>query len=247
MNRVLVVPAAGRGSRLGSDLPKLLVPVNGRPMIDYIFDRYRAVVSRFLLVVSPVARGVVSQHCQGRAEQIELLEQEIPTGMLDAILVPQGRIRELGPDQVWITWCDQIAVEGATVVRLADAMSASPQPSLAFPTVKCDQPYIHFARDDRGVITGVLQRREGDAMPPRGEGDIGLFALSAEAYLTDLPAYAASASPGRATGERNFLPFIPWLAREGRVGTVAASGEVEAVGINTPEELARVARHLAKV
>lgn len=246
MSRLLIVPAAGRGARLGSPLPKLLVPVNGRPMIDYIFDRYRDVVSGFLLVVSPTARDQVRQHCEERKAAVELLVQESATGMLDAILVPRTRIGATSPDEVWVTWCDQVAVEAATVARLAEAMRPAPRPALVLPTVESDLPYIHFGRDQRGTIIEVRQRREGDAMPPRGEGDIGLFAMSGAAYLNHLPVYATQASLGRETGERNFLPFIPWLAGRERVETVRASSAMEAVGINTPEELAQVARHLAK-
>ena len=245
MSRVLIVPAAGRGSRLGSELPKLLVPVNGRPMIDYLLDRYRALVSKFLLVVSPAAADQVRRHRDARKDEVELLRQDSPTGMLDAILIPLRRVEELRCDEVWITWCDQVAVEAATVIRLAEAMGSTPGPDLAFPTVLSDDPYIHFSRDREGVIDSVLHRREGDPMPARGESDIGLFALSARAYVTELPEYAASAPLGAATGERNFLPFIPWLARERRVETVPASSAIEAVGINTPEDLARVARHLS--
>ena len=38
--RVLIVPAAGRGQRLGSSVPKVLVPVNGRPMLHHLLDLY---------------------------------------------------------------------------------------------------------------------------------------------------------------------------------------------------------------
>jgi bifunctional UDP-N-acetylglucosamine pyrophosphorylase / glucosamine-1-phosphate N-acetyltransferase len=245
MKRVLIVPAAGRGSRLGSELPKLLVPVNGRAMVDYLFDLYRGVVFRFILVVSPAGLEPVKRHCAGRKESIDLLVQPEPTGMLDAILVPHETIHAIKVDEVWVTWCDQIAVQPGTVARLATAMNEMPRPSLVFPTVESDGPYIHFPRDSDGRITGVLHRREGDAMPERGEGDIGLFAMSAQAYLDDLPEYAARAALGAQTGERNYLPFIPWLARRDLVKTVAASSAIEAIGINTPEELDRIAQHLA--
>jgi bifunctional UDP-N-acetylglucosamine pyrophosphorylase/glucosamine-1-phosphate N-acetyltransferase len=246
MTRVLIVPAAGRGSRLGSELPKVMVPVNRRPMIDYLFDRYRDLVSRFLLVVSPAAHDSVARHCESRPEQIDLLLQETPTGMLDAILIPRERVAEIPADEVWVTWCDQVAVTAASVHRLAQLMAAEPRPALGFPTVENENPYIHFRRDQAGRITEVLHRREEDTMPERGEGDIGLFALSRAAYLTELPSYASQASLGGRTGERNFLPFIPWLARTARVSTVPASSAMEAVGIKTPDELERVSRHLAQ-
>jgi CTP:molybdopterin cytidylyltransferase MocA len=244
-NRIMIVPAAGRGSRLGSSLPKLLVPVNGRPMIEYILDRYAPMVSRFILVVSPAAEVDVMTFRRRRIEQIEVLRQDTPTGMLDAILVPLRRVGELGPDEVWVTWCDQVAVQEATVHRLAELMEADPRPSLGLPTIVTSAPYIHFPRGPDGKIAGVLHRREGDPMPAEGEGDIGLFALSASAYLDALPLYAQAAPLGAATGERNFLPFIPWLAGRARVETVPARSPDEAIGINTPDDLIRVEQFLS--
>ncbi|HEV8125426.1 MAG TPA: NTP transferase domain-containing protein [Gemmatimonadales bacterium] len=246
MKRVLVVPAAGRGSRLGGEMPKLMVPVNGRPMLDYILDRYRELADVVMLVLHPDSTEMVRKHLKNRRENVELLFQDQPTGMLDAILIPKRRIHEIKPEEIWVTWCDQVAVGEATVQRLAQAMVTSPKPQLAFPTLKMGSPYIHFARDSDGTITSVLQRREGDAMPEMGEGDIGLFALTGKAYLETLSAYAGSATSGGGTGERNFLPFIPWLAGRSLVRTCPATAAIEAVGVNTPEDLAMVGKYLAQ-
>lgn len=243
MTRVLIVPAAGRGARLSSPLPKALVPVLGRPMIDHVLDRHRSSADAAFVVVSPLAETSVRRHCAGRFG-VNVVVQPVPTGMLDAILIPLERVRALNPREVWITWCDQVAVESDTVTRLAATMAAEPRPALAFPTARRDNPYIHFTRGEDGRIRAVLQRREGDAMPAVGEGDIGLFALSGPAYLEALPGWAATATGGAGTSERNFLPFIPWLARRGPVVTVPATLPMEAVGINTPEELALVEAHL---
>ena len=83
-------------------------------------------------------------------------------------------------------------------------------------------------------------------MPDQGESDIGLFALSARAYLELLPQYAGDVAIGRVTGERNFLPFIPWVAAEHEVITFSAMDELEAVGVNTPEDVALVEDYLAR-
>ena len=80
-------------------------------------------------------------------------------------------------------------------------------------------------------------------MPRVGESDAGLFSVSAAAVARLLPDYAAQAPTGAGTGERNFLPFIAWVAGLGDVETFAAD-PIEAVGINTREDLARLERHL---
>jgi bifunctional N-acetylglucosamine-1-phosphate-uridyltransferase/glucosamine-1-phosphate-acetyltransferase GlmU-like protein len=81
-------------------------------------------------------------------------------------------------------------------------------------------------------------------MPESGESDAGLFAFSREAFLTLLPDYANDVATGTATGERNLLPFIPWLAARREVVTFPCAADIEAVGINTPEERAFVERYL---
>src|SRR5262245_55276018 len=48
---VAVVLAAGMGTRMRSDLPKVLVPVLGRPMIEYVLDALRAAGIRRIIVV----------------------------------------------------------------------------------------------------------------------------------------------------------------------------------------------------
>jgi bifunctional UDP-N-acetylglucosamine pyrophosphorylase / glucosamine-1-phosphate N-acetyltransferase len=248
MTRLLVIPAAGLGSRLGASVPKVLVPVGGVPMLDRLLALYRSAVDRVAVVAGPSFEVEVKRHVAGRPDRdrIDCLVQPSPTGMLDAILLAMPIVERHGPSGVWVTWCDQVAVHPRTIERLV-ALTGGPRPDgLVMPTVTRPDPYIHFARDAAGRITRVLHRREGDTMPSTGESDMGLFAMSAAAYGERLPAYARDAAIGSTTGERNFLPFIPWLARTDRVTTFPCEDPMEAVGINTPEELALVEKYLSR-
>ena len=74
---------------------------------------------------------------------------------------------------------------------------------------------------------------------------MGVFALPFLSFHRLLPQYAAQVSPGSATGERNFLPFIAWANRIHDVVTFPAVDAMEAVGVNTPEELQAVEGYLA--
>src|SRR5262245_10626939 len=165
MNRVLIVPAAGLGTRLKSTVPKVLYPVNGRPMIDYLFERYAPVVDRFVLVLHPSFAAEVRSHCGRLPFAVDFAEQAKPTGMLDAILEPRAALAATAPGSVWITWCDQIAVRAETVNRLARSAKDYPDAAMILPTIERPDPYIHLERDERGVIRRVLQRRERDRMP----------------------------------------------------------------------------------
>jgi CTP:molybdopterin cytidylyltransferase MocA len=234
---VLVIPAAGRGSRLGGTLPKALVPVAGRPMLAWLLDRYRDHVDAVVLVAHPSGTARLAGALARGSVPGTVVEQADPTGMLDAVQIGCAAAAAWSPKRVWVTWCDQVAVRAETVTRLA---AAEPGAALALPLVTRDAPYIHFDRDAGGRIVAVRQRREGDAMPAHGDSDMGLFSLSAEAAFVRLPAFARQATPDRGTGERNFLPFIPWLAARAPVATIAATDPMEAIGVNTPDDLAAV-------
>ena len=236
--RLLVIPAAGPGSRLGAAGPKALAAVNGRPMLDWLAGLYAPYVTSTAVVAHPSFAASIEQWA-ARHQRVSVLRQEQPTGMLDAILLARPVVEEQRPESVWITWCDQVGVLPATLEAL-EAVSDSRVPAVALPTVRCAAPYTHFDRDASGRIVRVLHRREGDDMPAEGESDMGVFALSRDAFLRRLPEYAADVVLGRATGERNFVPFIAWVSAREEVVTFPCSDPMEAVGINTPEDRRRV-------
>jgi bifunctional N-acetylglucosamine-1-phosphate-uridyltransferase/glucosamine-1-phosphate-acetyltransferase GlmU-like protein len=244
MERLLIVPAAGAGTRLGHALPKLLVPVGGVPMILRVLGLYDGMASRAVVIVQPAALAEVRRQLTAPPMPVDLVVQEQPTGMLDAILLAAPVVARWQPRRVWITWCDQIALLPSTLKTLRAIDDAAPAPPLALPTCRTPDPYVHIERDASGRIVRVLHRREGDAMPDAGESDAGLFDLSLSAYSTSLPAYAAAPQIGARTRERNFVPFVAWMAERGPVATVECTESEEAVGINTPDELRYIEEHL---
>src|SRR5438445_5978622 len=70
-----VIPAAGRGSRLGFDRPKILYPVAGRPILDWLRDLVSPFCSRLVIVASP----------SGAEYLDDCVIQQQPLGMADAI------------------------------------------------------------------------------------------------------------------------------------------------------------------
>jgi bifunctional UDP-N-acetylglucosamine pyrophosphorylase/glucosamine-1-phosphate N-acetyltransferase len=236
MTRLLVIPAAGRGTRLGWQGPKALCPIAGRPMIDLVVDHFASVVSRVLVVVAPAAEATFRAAISRREPPIDYVVQPSPTGMLPAVLCAREIVERHQPGQVWISWCDQVGLQPGTVGRMVAEMDGT-DAAAVFPTVRQEPPYIHFDRDGRGRIAGVRQRRDGDAMPPVGESDIGVFAMRGPVFLRGLPEYAGIAEPSAVTGEQNFLPFLPWLAARADVRTLVVPDASEAIGVNTPEDL----------
>lgn len=244
---LLIIPAAGLGTRLHATVPKVLHPVQGKPMIDHILELYDRSVAGFVLVLHPSFEDAVRRHCAPWGSRIAYARQERPSGMLDAILSPAGELWAARPARVWITWCDQIAIHSDTIQTLKQLGDQEPATALILPTAEQVKPYIHLQRGAGGRIVAIRQRREGDAMPEVGESDIGVFALSPETYFEHLAAFATQAGTGSASRERNFLPFIPWLSLRGaRVWTFPCRDPREAIGINTPEDLRTVEAYLSE-
>src|SRR5262249_2050381 len=176
--RLLIVPAAGLGSRLGASVPKALVSVGGQPMLDHLLELYRPYAGHVVVVTHPSFSADVRAHLERRDSRgpdtlrWSLAEQSAPTGMLDAILEAAPILAGEEPVAIWITWCDQVGILPSTAARLAAAETSNPPPAVALPTIWRRKPYIHFARDDDGQIIRVLHRREGDHLPDFGESDM---------------------------------------------------------------------------
>lgn len=213
-------------------------------MLDWLLELYRHHVDSTVVIVHPSSADRIRAWGDATSASLAYESQESPTGMLDAILLARERVAMSDATRIWITWCDQVGIHPETVARLADLSDRNPGAPLVMPTARRRDPYIHLERDQGGRIVRVLHRREGDRMPEVGETELGLFSVSRDAYLRLLPEFAASGETGAATGERNLLPFIPWLAARDSVVTFPCVDEMEAVGINTPEELLLVEGYL---
>jgi bifunctional UDP-N-acetylglucosamine pyrophosphorylase / glucosamine-1-phosphate N-acetyltransferase len=244
MMRALVLPAAGTGSRLGSSVPKVLHPVAGRSMLAHLASLYRPWIDAWHVVTRPQDRDAVADACAALGLDAALHVQPRSTGMLDAVLRAHAGIAAQAPDEVWVSWCDQVALRPVTLARLA-AGSTPPAAAIRLPTCRRREPYIHLERDPGGRIVRIRHRREGDAMPAIGETDAGLFALRSDVYLAHLPRFASEDTVcGSRTAERNFLPFLAWPELPGTVETFPCEDEAETIGVNTPEDLALVERLL---
>jgi len=249
---IMIIPAAGRGTRLNFDGPKLLFPLGGKTLLAYLIERYEPYIDKFVVVINPDAELAVTQELSSllkdRDADFMIDFQAEATGMLDAITIPMNAIEQsqqfVAIKNIWISWCDQASISAATAKKLAQELARLAKESsdyMALPTAKVAMPYIHMQRDDAGKIAKVLQRRENDEMPAVGENDCGLFALSRNAYFKQLQKFAnIDQTMGLETKERNFLPFIAWLNKVAPVSTFAASSDIETLGINTVEDANRL-------
>src|SRR2546425_12430910 len=78
---VAVVLAAGLGTRMKSELPKVLIPVLGRPMIEYVLDALAAAgISRTIVVVGYRAEDVQKLLASRPGIEFALQSERLGTG-----------------------------------------------------------------------------------------------------------------------------------------------------------------------
>ncbi|HYA18967.1 MAG TPA: NTP transferase domain-containing protein [Bryobacteraceae bacterium] len=231
-----IIPAAGKGSRLGFERPKILFPVGGRMIVEWLLDFLLPNCTSIVFVLSPHGRPAVEEELRRLIPgRYRIAIQEVPTGMGDAV--------ELGLDGVYtrhvaIVWGDQVALRRSSVDACLRVHAGPLAPDLTCPTVMRSAPYIHVERDAEGRISGLLQKREGDRMPAEGESDTGFFCFRTARLKELLARLRATSGRGHATGEFNFLPIIPLAAREGVVVTPRIMTLEETIGINSKEDAA---------
>ncbi len=234
-----VIPAAGHGSRLGSASPKILYPVLGRPILDWLIDIVAPFCGNVVVVANEPGKPLIEKALLGRlGSRGRVVIQPAATGMADA--VARG-VSVVSSDQTLVLWGDQITARVGTLARCI-RLHLESGAKLTMLTVLQTDPYIHFERHPDGRIKNVYQRRESDQLMREGEADAGLFFFQTGALRSLL----AEALPrpemvGKKTGEINLLAMFPMLDRvPGDILSARIGDVTETLGLNSPEEARRV-------
>lgn len=82
MKTKIIILAAGKGTRMGSELPKVLVPLNGKLMLHYLMDSVVAsgVDNCPIVVVSPSNKQIISEALVGYNIEFAIQDQQLGTG-----------------------------------------------------------------------------------------------------------------------------------------------------------------------
>jgi CTP:molybdopterin cytidylyltransferase MocA len=242
---VALIAAAGRGTRLGYHRPKLLYPVDGRPLVAWLAERLTGLVGGLTIVLSPDGLAAFAEDRPTLELPVTTVIQQDPTGMADAILAAEQAFGGAhGPSTAVILWGDQIGVRREVVSRALAVHACHPlQPAVTVPLARVDAPYVHYEFDANGRLVAVLQRREGDKLPDTGQADCGCFVVSPPRLFPVLRRLRSSnLLEGPLSHEQNFLQALPFLAREAPVVGVAGASLADTIGLNSPADLTRLLR-----
>jgi bifunctional UDP-N-acetylglucosamine pyrophosphorylase / glucosamine-1-phosphate N-acetyltransferase len=232
-----VILAAGLGTRMKSDVPKVLHAIAGRPLLLWPVALAGGVGVRRTLVVLghklEDVRAVLGERAPG---QVEIVKQERQLGTGHAVKEALPALAS-EPDsaRVLVLYGDVPLLSPATVTRLVEAQGAAP---LALVTARADSPtgYGRIVRDGAGHLARVVEER--DASPEERllrEINAGIYLIS----LGFLREKLATLSSTNAQRELYLTDLAALAAELGVVPTVEAPFE-EILGVNDRVDLARM-------
>lgn len=244
-NWTLVIPAAGKGSRLNFPGPKILYPIFGKTILEWILLGIGDFFSKILLVINKKYESEIRAQAKKLSKwNIEYTFQNDPRGMADAIWKSK---KQVFTENVTVLWGDQVTVDPLTVKTCLYLHEKSTLAKLTFPTIERKNPYINLVRGKDKKIISVMEKREGSLNALNvGESDCGIFCLRTKDLFSLLEkSRAEGLGIGKITNEMNFLPLIPLLdSFPGNIQSLLIEDEAEAIGINTREDSIKVEKVL---
>jgi bifunctional UDP-N-acetylglucosamine pyrophosphorylase/glucosamine-1-phosphate N-acetyltransferase len=217
-----------------SDLPKVLHPVCGQPIIQYVLDSLQhAEILSPILVVGDAAdhvREVVGQ--QGRyAEQAE------PRGTGHAVLQALPLVPEDGYP-VLVLYGDTPLLQAQTLQALIALHRTTGSAATLLSAELLDPTgYGRVIRDGDGRVRRIVEERDGSAEERQvREINAGTYVFDQRALRDGLRAL----SPDNAAGEYYLTDIIEWLLSQGRPVRALVAAAEEAMGVNSRRDLAAV-------
>jgi len=233
---LVLVMAAGEGTRMRSSLPKMLHPVCGRPMVAWpILAAREAGAGRVAAIVSP-NRDISA----GFPGEVETVVQPRPDGTGGAVRAALPLVEEA--TTVLVLSGDVPLISTETIVGLMETHAASGAAATML-TIELDDPgsYGRVVRDSSGEVERVVETKTaGDATPEQ----LAIHEINAGAYAFDAAPLAEALSDlvsDNAQGEYYLPDALPALRDAGhRVVAHLTEDLAVTMGINNRSDLAAV-------
>lgn len=231
----VVILAAGKGTRMKSDKPKVLHTLGGLPMLQRVINTAEKLNPSMVVVVTGFGAQQVQQTVFCNNLQFVMQEQQLGTGhaVLQALpLLPQEGI-------TLILSGDVPLVQAQDLAALTDACAGK---VLAVMTVEVGDPfgYGRIVRDAQQHISGIVEQRDATAEQQKiCEVNTGIMAVPTAALRRWLPELKCE----NAQNEYYLTDIVSKAVKE-ELSVVAhkVKSPMQVAGVNSPMQLATLER-----
>ncbi len=238
----VLILAAGKGTRMKSDLVKVLHPVAGSPMIFYSLDLARSLNPSRLVIVAGFQADLVQEKCRAGDITFALQKEQLGTG--HAVLAAESALRGF-QGTVLILSGDVPLLTVETTKGFLQA-HFNHQATLSVMTVELERPK-GYGRVFRNADGSLLRITEDKDLKP-GEKEVreintGIYCVEADFLFSAL----SQVTPQNAQKEYYLTDIIALAnAEKKKVLPFLAKDELEVMGINTRVDLARASQGMRR-
>ncbi len=239
-----IILAAGKGTRMKSDLPKVLHEVCGRPMVAYVMDACRDAGAEELILVIGHKADLVRQTLDGQADDVRWVEQTEQLGTGHAVMVCADELAELS-GEVLVLAGDGPLLRSETLEKLIDThRQQGASCTLATSILPEPGAYGRIVRDKSGQLSGIVEYLDAtDEQRAIDEVNVSLYCFDAG----DLRSVLDRLSNDNAKGEYYLTDALSILRDDGKkLAAVAAVPPEDTLSINNVEQLREVDRIMRK-
>ncbi|MFZ4648086.1 MAG: NTP transferase domain-containing protein [Patescibacteria group bacterium] len=237
MTTQIIILAAGKGKRMGSDLPKALVLLNGRPMIDYLAQAVvkSQVCEKPIVVVAPDNGKLIREELKEYGFTYAVQDEQLGSG--HAVSCALGLLSP-NIDRIIVLYCDHPFFSAGLIKNLSTIKTDS---LILVPTILSDfenwhRSFFHWGRVLRinGKLEKIVEFR--DASPQEievKELNSGVMAFDTKWLIKNIRLLNNSNNQG----EYYLTSLVEIAFHEKRKIPSIIVEPREALGINSPEEL----------
>jgi bifunctional UDP-N-acetylglucosamine pyrophosphorylase/glucosamine-1-phosphate N-acetyltransferase len=220
-----LIMAAGLGTRMRSETPKVLHRVCGKPMVQWVIDAaWAAGAARVVCVVRP-GDGVAA----GLPDAVEVAEQREGEGTGAAVLAARDAV---GPGPLVVLSGDHPLVTAGHIAGLVREHREAGAGATILTTDQLDPTgYGRIVRGAAGDVERIVETKYTEGVPP---ADLAIREVNLGTYVFEAPGlFAALERVGLESDERYLTGVIPVLQGDGgRIATHITQDATVAIGIN---------------
>ncbi|WP_076541815.1 bifunctional UDP-N-acetylglucosamine diphosphorylase/glucosamine-1-phosphate N-acetyltransferase GlmU [Shewanella sp. UCD-KL21] len=234
MSLNVVILAAGKGTRMRSDLPKVLHPIAHKSMVQHVIDTANSLGSNAIQLVYGYGADKLQASLGEQAVNWVLQAEQLGTG--HAVAQANPNIND--DDTVLILYGDVPLIQQSTLESL---LAARPENGLAILTVNLANPsgYGRIVREG-GKVVGIIEQKDANAEQLLiNEVNTGIMAVPGK----QLKAWLGRLSNSNAQGEYYLTDIIAMAHEDGvAIDTAQPQSAVEVEGANNRVQLAQLER-----
>ncbi len=228
-----IILAAGKGTRMRSDLVKVLHPLCGKPMVWYVAELARTLGVRKTVAVVGHQASMVREAMAGQGFIYALQEEQL--GSAHAVLQAADALNGFGGDVLIL--CGDVPLLLPVTIESLLASHRAHGGVITVMTALLDDPgtYGRVVKNETGDVLKIVEARDADPEEKKiKEINTGIYCAQAEFLFEAVRAIGNT----NAQGEYYFTDIFEIARNEGhRTGSFIIPDPVEAMGINTPEDL----------